>query len=83
MKKPLQEMFTVSFRKPEEVATLLHTTAPKIKAGILNGTLPIGFVAEGGERGVDRTVIVEARLEAWLNAEDLKGVRRLSAKNQV
>ena len=80
MAKKLQDMFKVTFRKPEEVAALLHTTAPKIKTGILNGTLPIGFVAEGGEKGVDRTIIVEERLAAWLNAEDLKGVRRLSNK---
>ena len=72
--QPLEDKFSVTLRQAPEVAKLLKTTAPKIKAGILNGTLPIGFVAEGDS---DRTIIVEERLRAWLNAEDLKGHRRL------
>lgn len=73
-KMSLQERFKVTIVKAEEVATLFHTTVPKIKAAILNGTLPIGFVAEGP---VDRIIIIEERLIAWLEAMDLKGGRRL------
>lgn len=62
-------MFEVKLTKPEVAAEIFHTTAPKIKAAILNGTLPIGFVADGGGR--DRIIIVTQRLEAWLNARDL------------
>ena len=67
-------MFSVTLMKPEDVAAMFHTTAPKIKAAILNGTLPIGFVADGGR---DRIIIVKERLEAWLSAADLKLERRL------
>lgn len=70
----LQERFKVTIVKAEEAAALFHTTVPKIKAAILNGTLPIGFVAEGS---VDRIIIIEERLIAWLEAMDLKGERRL------
>ena len=48
-------MFEVDIIKAEEVAKIFRTTAPKIKAAILNGTLPIGFVA-GGDK--DRIIIV-------------------------
>lgn len=67
-------MFEVDIMKAEDVAKIFRTTAPKIKAAILNGTLPIGFVA-GGDK--DRIIIVKQRLMAWINADDLKGVRRL------
>lgn len=67
-------IFNVDIMKAEEVAKLFKTTPPKIKAAILNGTLPIGFVA-GGDK--DRIIIVKQRLDAWLNADDLKGIRRL------
>ena len=60
--------FDVTLMKAEEVAAIFHTTPPKIKAAILNGTLPIGFVADGGK---DRIIIIKQRLEAWLNANDL------------
>ena len=55
--------------KAEDVAKLFHTTQQKIKAAILNHTLPIGFVAEGS---VDRIYIIDKRLEAYLQAQDLK-----------
>lgn len=61
-------MFEVHLTKAEEVAKIFHTTVPKLKAAILNGTLPIGFVADG-ER--DRIIIVRERLDAWLKAKDL------------
>lgn len=61
-------MFDVTLMKAEEAAAIFHTTAPKIKAAILNGTLPIGFVA-GGDK--DRIIIVKERLDAWLQAKDL------------
>lgn len=63
------EQFHTTLVKVEEVAKLFHTTQPKIKAAILNGTLPIGFVADGD---VDRIFIVDKRLRAWLNGDDLK-----------
>lgn len=65
----INEMFKVELVKPEKVAEMFHTTAPKIKAAISNGTLPIGFVADGGR---DRIIIVKQRLEAWINARDLE-----------
>lgn len=70
----MSEMFKVDIMKTEEVARLFGTTPPKIKAAILNGTLPIGFVANGDK---DRIIIVKQRLAAWLNADDLKNIRRL------
>ena len=62
------EQIKTKLVKVEEVAKLFHTTQPKIKAAILNGTLPIGFVADGD---VDRIFIVDKRLRAYLNADDL------------
>ncbi len=62
------EQFKTKLVKVEEVAKLFHTTQPKIKAAILNGTLPIGFVADGD---VDRIFIIDKRLKAYLNADDL------------
>ena len=76
-KQPLEEIFSVTIRQAPEVAKVLRTTAPKVKAMILNGTMPVGGVAEGGEGEVDRVIIIEERLRAWLNAEDLKGGRKL------
>jgi len=67
-------MFEVTLMKAEEVAAMFHTTAPKIKAAILNGTLPIGFVADGDR---DRIIIVKERLRAWLEAADLRLERKL------
>ena len=62
------EQFKTKLVRVEEVAKLFHTTQPKIKAAILNGTLPIGFVADGE---VDRIFIVDKRLKAYRNADDL------------
>ena len=62
-------MFEVELMKADEVAKLFHTTAPKIKAAILNHTLPIGFVADGTQ---DRIIIIKQRLEAYIRADDLK-----------
>lgn len=67
------KQFETKLVKVEEVAKLFHTTQPKIKAAILNGTLPIGFVANGD---VDRVFIVDKRLRAYLNADDLTLCRR-------
>lgn len=67
------KQFETKLVKVEEVAKLFHTTQPKIKAAILNGTLPIGFVADGD---VDRVFIVDKRLRAYLNADDLTLCRR-------
>lgn len=61
--------FSVDLVKAEEVAKLFHTTPAKIKAAILNHTLPIGFVADGP---IDRIIITRQRLDAWVNAQDLK-----------
>ena len=68
-RKEGERMFEVTIMKAGEVADIFHTTAPKIKAAILNGTLPIGFVADDEKR--DRIIIVKKRLEAWINAKDL------------
>lgn len=68
-----QEQFKAKLVKVEEVAKLFHTTQPKIKAAIMNGTLPIGFVADGD---VDRIFIIDKRLKAYLNADDLTLCRR-------
>lgn len=60
--------FNVELIKCEEVAKLFHTTQSKIANAILNGTLPIGFCANGD---TTRVFIVKKRLEAYLNATDL------------
>jgi hypothetical protein len=52
----------------EEFAKHMKTSHAKIKAGILNGTLPIGFVADG------RVIIPKPRAVAWLTGADLFGV---------
>lgn len=63
----------IEIMKPEEVAKILHTSPPRIKAAIKNGTLPIGAVFERSCPGeVDRVTIIRKRFEAWVNAEDLK-----------
>ena len=68
----MQIDFDVQILPAVEVAKLFGTTGPKIKAAILNHTLPIGFVAsKQNENEVDRIFIVKKRLEAWLNADDL------------
>ena len=67
--KSMDERFNTRLVKAEDVAKMFHTTQQKIKAAILNHTLPIGFVAEGD---VDRIFIIDKRLEAYLNADDLK-----------
>ncbi len=55
----------------EEVARQLGTSHPAVKAGIKNGTLPIGFVAQG--RGSkEHVVILKARFDAWISAQDFK-----------
>lgn len=63
--------FKVKLLKASEVAPLFGTSPPQIKAAILNGTLPIGFVAQGGPDGRDRTIIVEKRLKKWIEGDDL------------
>ena len=57
------------FIKIREVADAMHTTPEKLAAMILNGTVPIGGVADGkpGEHRV--TVISKVRLEKWLAGE--------------
>ena len=55
----------------EEVAKQLGTSHPAVKAGIKNGTLPIGFVAQG--RGKQEHVVIpKARFDAWVTAQDMK-----------
>jgi hypothetical protein len=67
-----ESQFEVKLLKAKDVAKLFETTPAKIKAAILNRTLPIGFVSESGEDGRDRTIIIKKRLEAYINAEDLR-----------
>ena len=69
----MPELPKVEIISAEEVAKLLHTQSAKIHAAILNGTFPVGLAIEGGAVGNNRTIIVKARLEAWLTAQDLKG----------
>lgn len=66
-------MFEVELLKADDVAKMLCTTPQKITAAILNGTFPVGIVAEGGKSERTRTIIVKCRLEKWLNGEDLGG----------
>lgn len=68
MNQPENDIFQFDLLKADQVAKMFHTTQQKLKAAILNHTLPIGFVAEGD---VDRIFIVKKRLEAYLNANDL------------
>lgn len=69
----MQNKFEVKLVKAEEVAKMFHTTQQKIKAAMLNHTFPVGFVAEGD---VDRIYIIDKRLRAYLEAEDLKLSRK-------
>lgn len=56
-----------------DVAKILGTSAPRVKAAILNGTLPIGAVFEKSRPGeVDRVTVVKNRFEAWLMGLDLR-----------
>lgn len=64
-----KKMFEVEIVPATEVAKLFHTTSSKISAAIKNGTLPIGFVADEKQ---NRTIIVKKRLEAYVEAKDLK-----------
>jgi hypothetical protein len=57
---PKPELLTAEY-----VAACLKTTHAIVKAGVSNGTLPIGFV------GGSRVIIVKARFEKWVNGEDL------------
>ena len=76
--------FDVEIVETAEVAKLFHTTQPKIKAAILNGTLPIGFVAtKQSDEEVDRVFIVDKRLKAWLNADDLTLRKRRRIKMRL
>lgn len=54
-----------------EVAKLLGTSHEGIRQGILNGTLPIGFVSKKEGSNRYRTTVVKKRFDAWINAQDL------------
>ncbi len=56
-----------------EVAKLLGTSHEGIRNGILNGTLPIGFVSKKEGSNRYRTTIIKKRFDAWINARDLEG----------
>lgn len=59
--------------KVEDAAKILGTSPQRVKAAILNGTLPIGAVfTKSKPTEVDRVTIIESRLRAWLEACDLK-----------
>lgn len=53
----------------KDAAAILRTTAPIVKAAILNGTLPIGFVGRRDTSGKDTIVISTKRLEMYINGE--------------
>ena len=69
----MAELPKVEIISAADVAELLHTQQSKIHAAIHNGTFPVGLAIEGGAGANNRTIIVKARLEAWLTAQDLKG----------
>lgn len=62
-----------------EAAAILGTSPLKVERAIRQG-LPIGFVIEPepGTRENVRILIPEARLTAWLMAEDMKPVLSIS-----
>lgn len=65
-------MFEVELLRADEVAAMLKTTAPKITAAILNGTFPVGLVADATRDGeYTRTIIIKRRFEKWLAGDDL------------
>ena len=53
----------------KDTAAILRTTAPIVKAAILNGTLPIGFVGRRDGSTKDTIVILKKRLEMYINGE--------------
>lgn len=55
----------------QEVARELGTSPQKIKAGILNGTLPIGTVLRDAHSTQDRIIIIKKRWEKYKEGEDL------------
>lgn len=54
-----------------EIAKALHTTHGKVLSGMLNGTLPIGTVVQE-RNGRRRGIVIKARWEAYINAQDMK-----------
>lgn len=76
--------FEVELVPVEEVADLLHTTPPKIRAMIINGSLPIGCAAEKTNDKERNTVrIVRRRLEAYILGLDIGGDKLEDAKETV
>lgn len=53
----------------DEVATIMGTTPDKVRAAILNGTMPVGMVGKGDHSNNIRTIIVKTRFEKWLAGE--------------
>lgn len=49
----------------KEVADELGTTEDKVRAAILNGTMPIGMVAQGDRGERYRVIIVKVRYDKW------------------
>ncbi len=66
--KQAQAIETLSIR---EVGSMLKIAPMKVKAGILNGTMPIGTVVNEAGSTKDRVIIIKKRFEAWVNAYDL------------
>ena len=64
--------FNVDIVPVEEVAKMFSTTPPKITAAMLNGTLPIGFVADGKQGERTRTFIIRRRLQLFVSGADLE-----------
>ena len=59
--------------KAREVAADMHTTFEIVKAAIIDGSLPIGFVTRRKGSTQDRIIIVKERYEAWKRGLDLNG----------
>ncbi|MDR2982735.1 MAG: hypothetical protein LBV12_10870 [Puniceicoccales bacterium] len=53
----------------EEAAGILCTTPDKVRAAILNGTMPVGLVAQGDHSSHNRTIIIRRRFSLWLEGE--------------
>lgn len=55
-----------------EVGKMLGKSSMVIKCGILNGTLPIGFVGRNGSSTRDAGGVAPERLRKWLEGADLE-----------
>ncbi len=55
-----------------EAGKMLGVSGMVIKASIINGTMPVGFVGRKEESGRDCGRVIRKRLEKWLEGNDLE-----------